>query len=170
MSVPAQINQAAAALTYREDVRAEDVARIRAIVTAAANFSGEEIDIAAELAEERLARGPASGYEFIFAERDGVVQGYACYGLIPGTVARYDLYWVAVDPQAQRYRIGAELVRRVETAVRERGGERIYIDTSTSEAYAPARGFYTRMGYRRAAELPDFYKAGDGKIIFLKVL
>lgn len=155
---------------YRDDVRPADVARIREIVTAAANFSNEEIAIAAELAEERLARGLASGYEFIFAENDGAIGGYACYGPIPGTVARYDLYWVAVDPAAQRHRIGAELVGKVEAAVRERGGERIYIDTSTSAAYAPARGFYARMGYQRAAELPDFYKAGDGKLILLKVL
>ncbi len=158
------------AVTYREFVRHADVARICELVTATANFSDEEIAIAAELAEERLARGLASGYEFLFAERDGQVQGYACYGPIPGTVARYDLYWVAVDPAAQRYRIGATLVERVETAVRERGGERIYIDTSTSAAYAPARGFYGRMGYQTVAELPDFYKSGDGKLIFLKVL
>ena len=111
---------------------AADVATIRRIVGATGNFNTEEVAIAQELAEERLARGPASGYEFVFAERGGRVVGYACYGPIPGTARRYDLYWVAVDVNAQRGSIGRALVERVEQAVRGRGGERIYIDTSTS--------------------------------------
>ena len=157
-------------ISFRSQLRAADVERIRELVIAAANFSDAEIDIAAELATERLARGVESGYEFIFAEYAGKVVGYACYGPIPGTHARYDLYWVAVSPETQRLGLGAQLVARVEAAVRVAGGERIYIDTSTSAAYAAARGFYQRMGYRKAAELPDFYQAGDGKLIFLKIL
>ena len=35
-----------------------------------------------------------------------VVVGYACYGPIACTVASYDLYWIAVDPQFQRHGIG----------------------------------------------------------------
>ena len=157
-------------VTYRTEVRPADVSRIREIVIAAGNFSPEEIDIAAELAAERLARGAASGYLFIFAEDAGALAGYACYGPIPGAYARYDLYWVAVAPGTQRHGLGRELVRQVEAAVRAAGGERIYIDTSTSVAYDAARGFYRRMGYTVAAELPDFYQAGDGKVIFLRVL
>lgn len=157
-------------LSFRNQVVGADVERIRELVTGAANFSPAEIEIATELASECLARGIESGYEFIFAEYAGIVVGYACYGPIPGTHARFDLYWVAVAPDSQRHGLGAQLVVRVEAAVRQAGGERIYIDTSTSDAYAAARGFYQRMGYTRAAELPDFYQAGDGKVIFLKVL
>ena len=157
-------------LRFRHGIVGSDVARIRELVTAAANFSAAEVDIAVELASERLARGAASGYEFIFAEYAGTVVGYACYGPIPGTHGRFDLYWVAVAPEAQRHGLGAQLVSRVEAAVHQAGGERIYIDTSTSAAYAPARAFYQRMGYDQAAELPDFYQPGDGKLIFLKTL
>ena len=158
------------ALTFRTTVAAADVERIRAIVIAAANFSAEEIDIAAELVTERLARGATSGYFFILAERAGTLTGYACYGPIAGTYARFDVYWVAVAPAAQRGGLGRELLVRTEAAIRAAGGERIYIDTSTSPGYDAARGFYRRMGYGVAAELPDFYQAGDGKVIFMKAL
>ncbi|MGE0485259.1 MAG: GNAT family N-acetyltransferase [Gammaproteobacteria bacterium] len=157
-------------LTFRDSVAPGDVATIRRIVSATGNFNTEEVAIAQELAEERLARGVASGYEFVFAERGGRVVGYACYGPIPGTSRRFDLYWVAVDVDAQRGSVGRALVERVEQAVRGLGGERIYIDTSTSPGYDAARGFYARMGYAQAAVLPDFYAPGDGKVIFSKVL
>ena len=166
-------------LNFRTTLVADDVERIRAIVVAAQNFSSAEIEIAAELPTERLARGDASGYYFILADeppaRDSAaattaLAGYACYGPIPGTVARYDVYWVVVGPSTQRRGLGRELLLRTEAAIRAAGGERIYIDTSTSSGYDAARGFYRRMGYTVAAELSDFYQDGDGKVIFLKVL
>jgi ribosomal protein S18 acetylase RimI-like enzyme len=155
---------------FRYEVEADDPARIRAMVLAAANFSPAEVDIAEELARERLARGAASGYEFVFAEDGDALLGYACFGPIPGTRHRFDLYWIAVLPDAQRSGIGAALLNAAERAMRDAGGARVYVDTSTSVAYAPARGFYARMGYARAAELTDFYADGDGKVVFVKTL
>ena len=157
-------------LGFRETVTPTDVRTIARIVAAAGNFSAEEIDIAKELASERIARGVASGYEFFFAEHEGQVVGYSCHGPIPGATGRFDLYWVAVDPVAHRLGIGRKLVAKVETAVRAAGGTRIYIDTSTSTGYDAARGFYERMGYRKAAVLTDFYGDGDGKVIYFKQL
>ena len=50
------------------------------------------------------------------------------------------------------------------------GGRRLYVDTSTSEKYAPTRAFYRGAGYSVAAEMPDFFRDGDGKVIFMKKL
>lgn len=158
------------ALPLRRTLAHADVAAIRALVVTAGNFSVEEVEIATELASERLARGSASGYEFLLYEADRHLLGYACYGPIPGTVARYDVYWVVVDPAQQGQGIGRLLVAAVELAVRDAGGERIYIDTSTSPPYDTARAFYRRLGYVEAAVLPDFYRAGDGKVVFMKHL
>src|SRR3546814_19573266 len=41
-----------------------------------------------------VARGRASGYEFVLLEEDGALVGYACYGLIPGSTTSHDLYWI----------------------------------------------------------------------------
>jgi len=158
----------AAPLDWRETLRPEDAGEVRRMVDETAMFSNDEADVAVELVDERLTKGPSSGYDFLFAERAGRAVGYACFGPIPGAPGRWDLYWIVVRPQAQRGGVGRDLLRRAEALMGERGAERIYIDTSTSEKYTPTRAFYRAMGYRKVADLPDFFHDGDGKAIFMK--
>jgi ribosomal protein S18 acetylase RimI-like enzyme len=130
----------------------------------------DEVAVAIELIEERLARGPASGYHFVFADAGHVVAGYACYGPIACTAASYDLYWIAVDPRFQRQGIGHTLMTAVESRITAAGGKRIYIDTSGRPQYAPTRAFYERSGFSYEAKLRDFYGAGDDRVVYVKVL
>lgn len=153
---------------WKHEPAAADVAAIRRIVTATAAFSPEEIDIACELAEDRLARGAASGYEFVIAEVEGGMAGYACYGRTPGTERAYDLYWIAVDPARGRRGLGGEILDRVESAIDALGGAFMIAETSSTPPYAKARAFYERAGFRRLVEIDDFYRPGDNKIIFRK--
>lgn len=157
-------------IAWRTTARQEDTEAVRGIVAATGMFSTDETAIAVELVQERLSRGAASGYEFLFAEMSGRTVGYACFGPIPGAVDRWDLYWIAVRPDGQRGGIGRQIMARAEAAMAEAGAKRIYIDTSDGEKYRPTRAFYQALGYRKAAELPDFYRDGDGKVIFMKVL
>lgn len=155
---------------YRFDVQPADAGAIRAIVAATGMFTDAECDIARELVEERLARGDASGYAFVIADRAGQVAGYTAYGQIPCTQSSFDLYWIAVRPDCQGSGVGRELMRETERRIAAAGGERVYVDTSGRAAYAPTRAFYERLGYARAAELPDFYARGDAKVIYVKRL
>lgn len=157
-------------LAFRTRVTPEDPGRVRALTEATGFFRLEEVAIAVELVEERLAKGPASGYELLFAEEAGEVVGYACFGAIPLTRESHDLYWIAVRPGRQGRGVGRRLLARVEDQVRTSGGRRIYVDTSTRPQYAPTRAFYLACGYQLAAELPHFYAPEDGKAIFCKVL
>jgi ribosomal protein S18 acetylase RimI-like enzyme len=157
-------------LEIRWALRREDAARIGRLVAATGFFSTAEQRIAVELAEERFAKGAASGYEFVTAERGSALLGYVCYGAIEGTRASYDLYWIAVEPQEQGRGLGRRLLQMTEHAIARAGGRRVYIDTSSREQYAPTRAFYERGGYTQAALLADFYAPGDGKIIYGKVL
>lgn len=147
-----------------------DPRRVGSLTAATGFFRPEEVAIAVELVEERLAKGAASGYDFVFAEDGEELVGYACSGPIPLTRASHDLYWIAVRPGRQGRGIGRLLLAEVEARVRSAGGRRIYVDTSTRPQYAPTRAFYLGCGYRLAAELPDFYAPGDGKAIFCKEL
>ena len=79
--------------------------------------------------------GPASGYHFVFAELDGRVVGYACYGPIALTVGSYDLYWIAVDKSVQGQGLGRKLMDTVAEIIRGEGGRNIYIETSTKPHY-----------------------------------
>ena len=158
-------------MQFRTTLVSADTARVRALAAATAVFREAELDIAAELALEALARGEvASGYHFVMADAGDGLAGYACYGPIAGTVGSFDLYWIVVDPARQGRGLGRRLMEAVEAAVRSAGGRRLYIDTSTSAAYAPTRAFYRHCGYAIAAELPDFYSPGDGKVIFVRAL
>ena len=157
-------------IVIRYQVKPDDSSAIEQLVTATGYFSQAELEIAVELVDERLAQGTASGYEFVIAEVDSALVGYACFGEIPCTVGSYDLYWIAVVPQCQGWGIGKQLLQHVESQVRRIGGRGIYIDTSGCEQYASSRGFYERCGYRLIANLPDFYGPGDPKHIFWRSL
>lgn len=158
------------AVTFRFDAGPSDPETIRRIVESTGFFNDEEIDVAVELADERLAKGDASGYYFVFAEREGGTVGYACYGPIPGTRSSFDLYWIAVSSDRRGMGLGRMLMERAEAAIRGMGGTRVYIDTSSREQYAPTRGFYESCGYAVEAALTDFYAPGDSKVIYMKKL
>ncbi len=156
--------------TYRQEVRPEDLESIGRLVRATGFFSEEEHLIAVELVDERLAKGEASGYFFLFAEEEDRFLGYTCFGPIPGTLHSYDLYWIAVDPKAQGRGLGKRLMAESERLMAERGARRIYADTSSRPQYESTRAFYLACGYIQEALLADFYAPGDGKVIFVKVL
>jgi D-alanine-D-alanine ligase len=155
---------------FREEVRPEDRPEVGRLVRATGFFSEEEADIAEELVEERLARGDASGYFFVFAEDGNRLLGYACFGPIPGSVHSFDLYWLAVDPREQGRGVGRTLMATSERIMAGFGARRIYADTSSRPQYESTRAFYLACGYREEAFLADFYAPGDGKVIFAKIL
>ena len=158
------------ATTFRAHLQPSDPGSIESLVRETGFFSTEETGIARELADDGLAQGDSSHYQFVLADRDGILAGYACFGPVPCTRGAWDLYWIAVAPGAQGQHLGRELLEQVESAVLAAGGTHVYVDTSSRQQYAPTRGFYARRGYHKAADFPDFYAPGDGKIVFSKVL
>lgn len=163
-----------AARGLRHELRVGDEESVRRLVASTGFFSADEVDIAVELVAERRARGDQSGYHFVFLDEDteggARTVGYTCYGLIAATRNSYDLYWIAVDAQAQRSGHGRFLLHATEARIASSGEARIYVETSSRPQYAPTRAFYERCGYRREAELADFYGPGDGKVIYCKVV
>ena len=158
------------ALRLRDEPAEGDRAAVRALTSATGFFSDEEVAVAVELVEARLAQGLASGYRFLFADGDDGLDGYVCYGPIALTRSSFDLYWIAVRPDAQRTGLGRRLMEAAEAEARALGATSMYVETSSRPQYEPTRAFYQRIGYRSAAELPDFYGPGDGQAIFAKRL
>jgi ribosomal protein S18 acetylase RimI-like enzyme len=159
-----------AGLDLRRDLVPDDASAIARIVASTGFFAEAEIGIAVELVTERLAKGVASGYEFLIAESEGTALGYACWGEIPCTIGNFDLYWIAVAREAQGRGIGTQLLEFIESAVAEAGGRSLYVETSGRPLYEPTRNFYRRHGYETMAVLADFYAPGDGKVILAKRL
>jgi D-alanine-D-alanine ligase-like ATP-grasp enzyme/ribosomal protein S18 acetylase RimI-like enzyme len=164
------VTDAGDALGWRSNVFPADVEHVRALVAATQMFNPAEIEVAASLVAERLAKGAASDCHFLFAERAGELVGFACYGPIAGTQDSFDLYWIAVAPSEQGRGLGADLYARAEAEMGAARAKHIYVETSCSERYAATRGFYQRLGFAEQARLPDFYAPGDGKVIYVKTL
>lgn len=131
-------------------------------------FSKKEIAVATEIIDQVLARNDGGDYR-TFCYYDGNrFMGYICFGPIPMTDCGYDLYWIAVDRQARGRGVAAKLVAFMEDQVARRGGGRIYVDTSSTPPYEPARRFYEKQGYSRICTLDNFYREADSKVIFMK--
>ncbi len=167
---PFQGNHTAMPLAYRDAPLPSDIAAVRRMAEGTGFFRPDEIDVAVELVEERLAKGIESGYCFHFAERDGKPAGYVCHGPTPCTIGSFDLYWIVVGRENQGAGLGLELMRLAEADARNRGGRNMYVETSGKELYRPTRRFYEKAGYRIVARLPDFYDLGDDKLIYQKEL
>jgi ribosomal protein S18 acetylase RimI-like enzyme len=134
-------------------------------------FSQEEVECVDELWGEYQARGPErSGYYFIVDKEDERVRGYACYGPRALTDRTYDLYWIAVDPNARGGGIGKKLLAATQEAVRKLGGRLLIVETSGLPKYESTRAFYLATGYLLEATLKDFYSDGDDLVIFTKRL
>jgi ribosomal protein S18 acetylase RimI-like enzyme len=166
----ASISESPPPLRFRREPVSGDGASVRELASSTRLFSAEEVAVAVELVEARLAYGLASGYRFVFAEGGGRLAGYVCFGPIPLTRSCFDLYWIAVRPTAQGAGLGRRLMDMAEAEAAALGGTAMYVDTSMRPQYLPTRAFYGRLGYRAAAELPDFYAPGDGKAILTKPL
>jgi GNAT superfamily N-acetyltransferase len=159
-----------AGLGVRRTLESSDREPLASLIRATGFFNPEEIEVALELVDDRLAQGEASHYRFLVGEMDGRVAGYAAWGPIPGTTASADLYWIVVHPDFQGQGAGAALLAAAEDWMSTAGRTRVYVETSTRAQYAPTRGFYLACGYELVSEFPDFYAPGDGKAVFLKVL
>ena len=157
-------------MLYRQEIHPSDLGVILNIVQSSGFFSTAEVEMACELATDRLENGLQSSYQFLFAENDGEVVGYTCYGLIPATAASYDLYWIAVSETSRGKKMGKILLQKTEEIIRRMGGTRLYAETSSRAQYASTQKFYQNGGYIAEAVLKDFYAPGDSKIIYSKIL
>lgn len=155
-------------IELRTEVKPSDIDSVRQIVRSSGFFREDEIDVAAELVEERLARGAESGYEFIFADAGDQTVAYACYGLIPCTLTSYDLYWIATLQEFRNHGLGRRILLEVEKAVAALGGRGIYVETSNMPKYEPTRKFYEKNHYDLKAVFEDFYAEGDDKVVYVK--
>lgn len=148
------------------DLRASDRAPLESILRATNVFGEHEIEIALEL----IDADPKSGYQFIVAEIDSQVAGYACFGATPCTIGTWDLYWIAVDPRLHGAGVGRALMKAVEAAIRARDGRLIVIETASKPSYDPTRAFYAKYGATEAARVKDFYAPGDDKVVYTLAL
>jgi ribosomal protein S18 acetylase RimI-like enzyme len=149
----------------------EDLEPLVEIVKATNVFREEEIEVARELMEIVAEDEDQKDYViYTYVDENAVVRGYYCIGETPMTEATYDLYWIAVDPQAHGQGIGKELLRHCEEAIKARGGVLVIAETSSLTKYEKTRLFYEHNHYAEASRIKDYYARGDDLVVYIKYL
>jgi GNAT superfamily N-acetyltransferase len=139
------------------------------LIRATGFFTDAEVGVAEELLDIYLETPDQKDYQVAVIENGAkAVAGYMTWGPTPLAEDAYDLYWMAVAPSEQGQGRGKEMVRWLEAEVRRRGGRVILIETSSQPKYHGTRQFYIDLDYREVARVPDFYRAGDDRVIYAK--
>ncbi|HPW16865.1 MAG TPA: GNAT family N-acetyltransferase [Candidatus Aminicenantes bacterium] len=150
-------------------MEARDKDAVLGLVRATGFFTEAEVAVAEELVDIYLGRPEQTDYRVVVVENDARgVAGYMTWGPTPLAEDAYDLYWMAVAPAEQGKGRGKELVRWLEAEVRRRDGRVVFIETSSQPKYHATRRFYIDLGYKEVARVPDFYRAGDDRVIYAK--
>jgi ribosomal protein S18 acetylase RimI-like enzyme len=155
-------------INFRTTPKPEDIKDVRDIVDSTGFFYDFEVPVAVELVEAGVLEGEDSGYLFIFAEVDGRTVAYSCYGHIAGTDAGFDLFWIATHNDLRGTGIGKAMLEETHKKAQEKGARYIIAETSSLDKYLPTRLFYEKNGYSKDAVIADYYKPGDGKVIYVK--
>lgn len=157
-------------LAYRDHIAMSDWPAIRALVLKTGVFTEREVEVVRELMDDTVNRPTWGNYRFWIAQCDSTIAGFTCVSPIHVTPDRYDMYWLAVDPDFHGHGCGSRLVDLAIEGIRALGGKKLYVETSTRPVYEPARKFYLAAGFVLEGTLPDYYADGDGKAIFAKRL
>jgi ribosomal protein S18 acetylase RimI-like enzyme len=152
-------------MTVRELVAGDRASVEEALIDCGA-FTGEEVRVALEMVDAGLN----GDYSLLAIQVDGTMRGYACFGRAHLTVSSWYLYWICIHRQAQGTGLGRMLQAHVEDEVRNRGGDRMILETSGRPDYERARRFYRRAGFVEVGCIPDFYRQSDDCLIYCKVL
>lgn len=153
-------------------LQVDDRNTIKHLLDRTPQFAAEERNCAVELMDVSLSNDESAGdYEILVAvDGDNKPCGFICFGDVPLTDGCYDLYWIVCDPGLQNNGIGTNLLNRLEEILKTRGARKLFAETSSQEIYSSAHNFYKKRGFNLAARIPDFYKIGDDKLIYVKTL
>jgi GNAT superfamily N-acetyltransferase len=139
------------------------------LIRATNMFTAAEIAVAEELIDIYLGKSGQNDYRVVVIENDRKdAVGYMTWGPTPVAEDAYDIYWMAVSPAEQGRGRGKALVGWLEDEVRRRAGRMIIIETSSQPKYNGTRQFYIDLDYKEVARVPDFYRAGDDRVIYAK--
>lgn len=79
-----------------------------------------------------------------------------------------DSDYISVHKDYRRKGIANMLLKTMENYVISKPGRYIHILTCDIPSYLPANKFYENNGYKKVAEIPDYYVKGEGRVDYFK--
>ena len=147
----------------------DDKKALMAIADAIGLFSPQELEELGGMLAEYFDGNLGSDHFWITYD-DSEPVGVAYYAPEQYADGTWNLYFIAVHPDRQGKGLGGKLLHYVEQMLAERGDRILLVETSGLPNFERTRTFYRKNGYDEEARIREFYKAGDDKIIFRKVL
>jgi ribosomal protein S18 acetylase RimI-like enzyme len=142
-----------------------DVDSLKKVIDGTGLFPPEMLD---GMLEQYLAGDAQAGQWLTFD--DGHKSAIAYVGPERMTEGTWNLFLIAVHPDRQGKGIGTALMRHVELRLAARGARILLVETSDLPQFERTRRFYKHIGYQEEARIRDYYKSGEGKIVFRKTL
>lgn len=160
-------------ITFRKRAKKSDAKRVAEIMKSSGFFeeAPDEIDSAINDLNDSISLPEESeDCRFIFAEQNGKVVGFLCYGRESCTVNTFYFYWVAVDNNLRGGGVGKKLFDEGAKDIKALGGRKIFLQTAGRDQYIPTQKFYEKNGFILEAVLKDYYVVGDSCYIYSKVI
>jgi ribosomal protein S18 acetylase RimI-like enzyme len=104
------------------------------------------------------------------ATRDEAVVGLLYCAAERMTNQTWNLLLIAVHEAAQGTGVASRLTERLEAVLIGQGGRVLLVETSSLPDFDRTRAVYRKLGYVEVARIPDFYAAGEDKVVFWKSL
>lgn len=148
-------------------IHSADMEGILELVNASGMFAPDDV----EEIKSRLAAHFKNQDEslWITSEEQGL-EAIAYCTPEPMTNGAWNLLMLLVRQDRQGQGHGAALVAHVEQLLTQIGARLLLVETSGMEEFESAQRFYGKCGFAVVARIPDFYNAGDDKVIFTKAL
>jgi len=150
--------------------RASDAGNLFDLITVCDALSPEERAAVTRRLRQRFRRRDRGGATVLLLAGRGRVGGFAVLGPTDPVQGGFGLEALVVEPSLRRCGFGRLLLARAEAAAAAAGGRVLTADVSSGSAAAAVRQFLTRVGYRPAGELPEFYRDGSSRLTFAKSL
>ncbi len=79
-----------------------------------------------------------------------------------------DSDYLAVHRNFRKHGLASQLLNEVEKFIQEQSGRYLHVLSCDIDSYAPARAFYEKHGYKKVAEIPNYYVEDEGRIDYFK--
>jgi len=147
----------------------EDTEALMALCKVTGLFQPQELEVLGDMLNAYFQGALGEDHCWIVDDDDGLM-GVAYYAPEKFADGVWNLYLIGIHPDRQGEGRGTTLLRYVENSLALRGERILIIETSGLGSFERTRAFYRKNGYDEEARIREFYRAGEDKIVFRKVL
>ena len=146
-------------------ITSEDIPALKTVIDANDLFPSNMLD---EMISDYLSNEDSQDYWFTYDDSKPVAIGYCAPERM--TQGTWNLYLIAVHPDRQRIGLGTSMLYHIEQRLAKSGERILLVETSGLQSFEGTRKFYRKRGYNQEARIREFYRAGEDKIVFRKLL